>query len=110
MARQTFSGVHGMSMCRTPRCRSASTTAFGTAGVAPIVPDDLLPECLCDALHYSDLSVLHDDADQTRPAQVALVERRVGEVLVVEASHRVSLGGTSDMPRATRQYQCGLRE
>src|SRR5262249_46204299 len=38
-ARQTRSPFAGMSTWRTPRCESASTTAFWTAGVAPIVPD-----------------------------------------------------------------------
>ena len=32
ISRQTRSGVHGRSMCLTPRCLSASTTAFCTAG------------------------------------------------------------------------------
>ena len=32
-----------MSMWRTPRCDSASTTAFCTAGVEPIVPDSPMP-------------------------------------------------------------------
>ena len=40
---QTRSGVAGMSMWRTPRWASASTTAFWTAGVAPIVPDSPIP-------------------------------------------------------------------
>jgi len=39
MARQTFSAVAGMSMWRTPRWLTASTTADCTAGVEPIVPD-----------------------------------------------------------------------
>ena len=30
-------------MCRMPRCDSASTTAFWTAGVDPIVPDSPIP-------------------------------------------------------------------
>ena len=43
IARHTRSGVAGMSMWRTPRCDSASTTAFCTAGVDPIVPDSPMP-------------------------------------------------------------------
>src|SRR5205823_14722056 len=43
IARQTFSPFAGMSTWRTPRCDSASTTAFCTAGVAPIVPDSPMP-------------------------------------------------------------------
>ena len=43
MARHTRSGVHGMSMWRTPRWLSASTTAFCTAGVEPMVPDSPMP-------------------------------------------------------------------
>ena len=43
IAAHTRSGVHGMSMCRTPRCASASTTALCTAGVEPIVPDSPMP-------------------------------------------------------------------
>ena len=43
IARQTASGVSGMSMCRTPRWESASTTALCTAGVDPIVPDSPMP-------------------------------------------------------------------
>ena len=43
MARHTRSGVHGMSTCRTPSGRSASTTAFCTAGVEPIVADSPMP-------------------------------------------------------------------
>jgi hypothetical protein len=41
--RQTFSGVIGMSMFRTPRCQSASTTAFAIAGGAPTVADSPTP-------------------------------------------------------------------
>src|SRR5438067_2523621 len=43
IARQTRSGEHGMSMWRTPRWATASTTAFCTAGVDPIVPDSPIP-------------------------------------------------------------------
>ena len=43
MAFQTRSGVAGMSMWRTPRWDEASTTAFCTAGVAPIVPASPMP-------------------------------------------------------------------
>ena len=43
MARQTRSGVQGRSTCRTPRWRSASTTAFCTAGVDPMVADSPMP-------------------------------------------------------------------
>src|SRR5215468_3049426 len=43
IAVQTRSGVVGMSMCRTPRCESASITAFCTAGVAPMVPASPMP-------------------------------------------------------------------
>ena len=35
--------VHGMSMCLTPRCETASTTAFWMAGVDPMVPDSPMP-------------------------------------------------------------------
>ena len=42
-ARHTRSGVSGRSMCRTPRWESASTTAFCTAGVDPIVADSPIP-------------------------------------------------------------------
>ena len=40
---QTFWGVMGMSMLRTPRCHSASTTAFAMAGGAPTVADSPTP-------------------------------------------------------------------
>ena len=43
IASHTRSGVAGMSMCRTPRCATASTTAFWTAGVAPMVPASPMP-------------------------------------------------------------------
>ena len=43
IARHTRSGVSGMSMWVTPRWARASTTAFWTAGVAPIVPDSPIP-------------------------------------------------------------------
>ena len=43
MARQTRSGVVGMSRWRTPRCASASITAFCTAGTEPIVPASPIP-------------------------------------------------------------------
>ena len=39
----TFSGVIGISMCVTPRCRSASTTALTIAGGAPTVADSPTP-------------------------------------------------------------------
>ena len=40
---QTFGGVIGMSMWRTPRCQSASTTALAMAGGAPTVGDSPTP-------------------------------------------------------------------
>jgi hypothetical protein len=43
IAVHTRCGVAGMSMCRTPRCATASMTAFWTAGVAPIVPASPMP-------------------------------------------------------------------
>ena len=43
MACQTRREEAGMSMCRTPRCATASTIAFCTAGVAPIVPASPMP-------------------------------------------------------------------
>ena len=33
----------GMSTFSTPKCETASTTAFHTAGVAPIAPDSPMP-------------------------------------------------------------------
>ena len=39
----TFGGVIGMSMLRTPRCHSASTTALAIAGGAPTVADSPTP-------------------------------------------------------------------
>jgi len=41
--RQTFCGVIGMSMFRTPRCHRASTTALAIAGGAPTVADSPTP-------------------------------------------------------------------
>ena len=38
IAVKTRSGVHGMSMCRTPASPKASTSAFITAGSAPAHP------------------------------------------------------------------------
>ena len=43
MADQTRSGRAGMSMWRIPRWDRASTTAFCTAGGAPMVPDSPIP-------------------------------------------------------------------
>ena len=43
MADHTRSAVHGMSMCVTPRWRTASITALWIAGVDPIVPDSPMP-------------------------------------------------------------------
>src|SRR5581483_2975074 len=43
IAAHTRSGVAGMSMWRTPRCATASTTAFCTAGVEPMVPASPMP-------------------------------------------------------------------
>ena len=43
MARQTRSGLSGMSMWRTPSWDSASITAFWTAGPAPMVPPSPTP-------------------------------------------------------------------
>src|SRR2546429_7054040 len=40
---QIFSGVSGMSMCRTPSGESASTTELTTAGEHPIVPASPTP-------------------------------------------------------------------
>jgi hypothetical protein len=41
--RHTRSGVHGMSTWRMPHGANASTTAFCTAGVDPMVPDSPIP-------------------------------------------------------------------
>src|SRR6185312_7284370 len=43
IARQMRSGVHGRSTWRTPRCDSASTTAFCTATVDPMAPACPMP-------------------------------------------------------------------
>ena len=43
MARHTFSPFAGIGTWRTPKGARASTTAFWTAGVAPIVPDSPIP-------------------------------------------------------------------
>ena len=43
MARQTRCDEVGMSMWVTPRCDTASMTAFCTAGVAPIDPASPMP-------------------------------------------------------------------
>ena len=43
IACHTRIGVAGMSMFSTPRCERASTTAFHTAGVAPMAPDSPMP-------------------------------------------------------------------
>src|SRR5687767_5045555 len=43
MARQTRSGVAGISMWRMPRWASASTSAFATAGMAPTQPASPAP-------------------------------------------------------------------
>ena len=40
---QTFWGVSGISMWRTPRCHKASTTALAIAGGAPTVADSPTP-------------------------------------------------------------------
>src|SRR5262249_29394822 len=42
-ARQSRSGVAGISMCRTPRCESASTSAWPTGGLAPTQPASPAP-------------------------------------------------------------------
>src|SRR6185503_14416967 len=39
----TFAAVIGLSMCRTPRCQSASTTALTIAAGAPTVADSPTP-------------------------------------------------------------------
>ena len=43
MARHSRSPLAGISTERTPRCDSASITAFSAAGVEPIVPDSPIP-------------------------------------------------------------------
>jgi hypothetical protein len=43
IAVHTVSAVHGISMCVTPRCETASITALWMAGVEPIVPDSPMP-------------------------------------------------------------------
>jgi hypothetical protein len=46
IVRQTFSGVAGRGISVTPRCESASTTAFNTAGgdaIVPVSPTPLMP-------------------------------------------------------------------
>src|SRR5215213_8712038 len=72
IARQTRSGVYGMSRCCTPKWESASTTAFATAGVEPIVPASPAPLApmgltVDDITDVIDRDVL-DDFDQPRVA------------------------------------------
>src|SRR6476619_5606889 len=43
IARQTRSGVAGISMCLTPNSESALTSAFATAGIAPTQPASPAP-------------------------------------------------------------------
>ena len=43
IALHTRSGVHGIWMSLTPRCRTASTIAFTTAGVEAMVPASPTP-------------------------------------------------------------------
>ena len=43
IAAQTFSGLHGMVMWRTPRWLTASMIALYTEGMPPIVPDSPTP-------------------------------------------------------------------
>ena len=43
IARQTFSGVTGMSICSTPNDESAFTIALTTAGGLPTAPDSPIP-------------------------------------------------------------------
>ena len=72
-ARQTFSGVIGISRCCTPRSASASSTACTTAGTAPMVPSS--PHAL--------------DAEQVGLAGHALVEGAFHRRQLVGARHAV---------------------
>ena len=74
MARHTRSGVSGMSMWRTPRCASASTTAFCTAGVEPIVAASPIPFAP-SGLRYVGVSVGRLDERQSRPLRYCVASR-----------------------------------
>ena len=76
MACHTRSGVTGMSMWRTPRWASASTTAFCRAGADPMVPDSpmpLAPKGLCGV----GVSVSSSSKDGSSAADTARYSARV---------------------------------
>ena len=52
MMRQSFSGVAGMSRCRTPSGFSASTSALVIAAGAPIAPASPLPSSICAGMAF----------------------------------------------------------
>ena len=108
MAAHTRSAVQGMSMWVTPRCDTASTTAFWIAGVDPIVPDSPMPLAPSGLRGLSvsvfDVSKLHSSAadghgvvHQVRGDRVAvlvvldlLVQRlrsTLGDATVLLAAH-----------------------
>ena len=68
MAAHTRSAVHGMSMWRTPRWLTASTTADCTAGVEPIVPHSPMPFAPSGLIERRRLHVHDLDARQLRGA------------------------------------------
>ncbi len=82
-ARHTRSGVHGRSTCRTPSGRSASTTAFCTAGVDPTVADSPMPFAPSgfSGVGVSVLAV--SNVEQVGRARHPVVGERGGERLAV---------------------------
>ena len=104
IAFHTRSGVHGIGMSLTPRCRTASTTAFTTAGVEAIVPASptpLVPSVLvvdgdgrvvdveADRVGRGRQQVVDEGAAHQRPGVVVhrLLPQRLGDALDQTAVH-----------------------
>ena len=93
MARQTRSGVKGGSRWRMPYGASASTTAFHTAAVEPVVPDSPIPLAPSGFLGVGRLGVDTAKRGQLRRARHRVVDegrgQRVAVVVVATCSNNV---------------------
>ena len=78
IAFQTRSGVHGIRMSLTPKCRSASTIALTTAGVEAMVPASPTPLVPSVFVVDGDVGVVDVEADRVGRGRQQVVDERAG--------------------------------
>ena len=80
-ARQSFSGVAGISIWGAPICESASLTAFITAGIAPIVPASPTPLTPSGLRVVGEAVVAEIEVAEIVGARHAVILERAGQEL-----------------------------